>query len=141
MDMGELVEGVLAMLLERRDSGWEGLERWFLSKGLPPVLLCVRCVVVVERVVCKEGTEEEWEITCVDDVVVVVVVAVVGISGTLVSSKAISLSWMSCVEWKLFRVFVVVPTVTPFCSSWTRSSSGVGRKRVEALEVGLVKVT
>lgn len=60
VDMGE-VEGVaMLLLLLMKERGWDGLEKWFLSKGLLPVLLCEY---VVERVACKEGAEEEWEIT------------------------------------------------------------------------------
>lgn len=59
VDMGE-VEGVaMLLLLLMNERGWDG-ERWFLSKGLLPVLLCEY---VVERVACVEGAEEEWEIT------------------------------------------------------------------------------
>lgn len=142
VDMGE-VEGVamlllvLLLVLLMKERGWDGLERWFLSKGLLPVLLCEY---VIERVACKEGAKEEWNIAweAVVDVVAVVVVVVTVEDGTLVFFKAVSLSMLSRVVWKLFKVFVVVPTVMQFCSwSWTntRSGSGVGGKGVEALEV------
>lgn len=72
----------------------------------------------------------------------VVIVVVTVEDGVLVFSKAVSLSMLSEAVWKLFKVFVVVPTVMLFFSwSWTntRSSSGVGGEGVEALEVRIVK--